>query len=98
MPRDLKVLDEDKKIYVERKKRYGDHLHGHKNLGLLWTGLLQNHYGIRLAHPIPASLAELMMAANKLNRAAVNPKWKDNYHDGRIYLTLAEDAASKEKR
>jgi len=77
-----------------RSLRYGpDHKAGHGNLGLMWTGLLQNHYGIQLAHPIPAHLVEIMMALNKANRVAVDPQGLDHYVDGRAYFAMAEEAA-----
>ena len=90
------MKNHDKKIRASRASRYGDHVAGHRNLGLLWTGILQNHYGIRLAHPLPAHLVETLMACNKLNRIAVDPKGRDHYADGRIYITMAEEAARKE--
>jgi hypothetical protein len=90
------VEKSDAEIRAERSKRYGDHVPGHQNLGMAWTGLIQNHYGIRLPHPLPAFLVELMMVASKANRAAVNPAGRDNYKDGRIYFAMAEEAASKE--
>lgn len=82
-----------KKIKAEREKRYGSHLKGHKNLGLIWTGLLQNHYEIELPHPLPGFLVEAMMAANKLNRIATDSSHKDSYDDAKIYISLAQDSA-----
>lgn len=77
-----------------RSARYGrDHVAGHRNLGLEWTGILQNHYGIQFEHPIPPHIVELMMVMSKCNRAAVDPNGRDNYVDGRAYLAMAEEAA-----
>jgi hypothetical protein len=90
---------QERRVQRERARQYGDHVHGHANLGLLWTALLQNHYGIQLSHPVPASLAELMMAANKLNRAATpTPGHPDDYRDAAIYVRLSEDAKRQERR
>jgi len=86
----------EERIRKDRTSRYGDHVAGHRNLGLAWTGLIQNHYGICLAHPLPAHLVEIMMAANKANRIAINPSGRDHYNDGRIYISMAEEASEQE--
>jgi hypothetical protein len=85
-----------KAVRRERGRLYGDHVRGHGNLGLMWTGLLQNHYGIVLPHPIPAHLAEAMMVCNKLNRIAVSPQHEDNYTDAVAYVQMAEEAYERE--
>ena len=77
----------------ERTAQYGPATFGHANLGLYWTGILQNHFGIELDHPIPAHVVLLMMAASKINRAATpTPGQEDDYIDGKNYLQLAEEA------
>lgn len=87
----------EKQIRRNRSRQYGDSTAGHRNLGLAWTGLLQNYYGIELPRPIPARIVLLMMAASKANRAAVpRAGQEDDYQDGRIYLELAEEAQRKE--
>lgn len=42
-----------KKLEAKRGEVYGDPALSHTNIGLAWTGLIQQHYGITLAHPIP---------------------------------------------
>ena len=80
-------------VQRKRSKQYGDATAGHRNLGLEWTGILQNHYGITLDHPIPSHVVLLMMAASKINRAATpTPGQPDDYVDARIYLNLAREA------
>lgn len=82
------------RVLKERAEQYGDATTGHENLGLAWTGLLQNHYGIQLDHPIPADVVLLMMAASKANRAARGLKLlDDNYDDGANYFDLAGETA-----
>lgn len=86
----------DEQVLAERAKQYGDATLSHKNLGLEWTGILQNHFRIELPHPIPAHVVLLMMAASKMNRAATpTPGQPDDYADGRIYFSLAEQARGK---
>jgi len=83
-------------VRADRERQYGDATTGHTNLGLAWTGLLQNHYGIVLDHPLPAHLVLLMMSASKANRAARGLMHiEDNYVDGAIYFNLAGEAALK---
>lgn len=83
------------KIREERGATYGDATLGHHNLGLCWTGILQNHFKTELPWPIPADVVLLMMAALKLNRAAIDRGGEDHYADGRIYIELAAEAAEK---
>ena len=91
------LSEADAKVQAERAKQYGDATFGHGNLGLIWTGLIQNHYGVKFDHPIPASLVLVLMAAAKANRAALPaPVQPDDYADGRIYFSLAEEARIRE--
>ena len=73
----------------ERGKVYGDPTLSHENIGLAWTGMIQQHYGIRLAHPLPAHIVELMMVQFKAQRSA-RVYHPDNYVDLRAYLRFAE--------
>jgi len=34
------------RIITERGKQYGEPTFNHRNIGLAWTGLIQQHYGI----------------------------------------------------
>jgi hypothetical protein len=74
----------------ERSKIYGDPFHSYQNIGIAWTALLQQHYGITLDHPIPASLAAQMMVALKMQRATC-VYHGDNYIDAHAYAKFAED-------
>lgn len=75
----------------ERGKIYGEPHLSHENIGLAWTGLLQQHYGVRLHHPIPAYLVELMMSSFKVHRSA-RVYHPDNYVDLKAYASFAEHA------
>jgi hypothetical protein len=90
----------DKEVRDQKEAEYGDSYEGHRNLGIVWTGLLQNHFqGLRLPATIPPDVVMLMMAAAKINRAVTSNKTKqDNFVDGRNYLTLAEEAQEKKER
>lgn len=81
----------EQRVLDDRKKSYPDANAGHTNLGLAWTGLIQNHYGIVLKEPLPAELVLLMMAASKANRCAVASR-EDDYIDLRNYARLAKEA------
>ena len=75
----------------ERGKIYGEPHHSHRNIGLAWTGLIQQHYGITLEHPLPDFVVELMMSAFKIHRSA-RVYHPDNYVDLRAYAAFAEHA------
>ena len=79
---------------AERGKIYGDPSLSHQNIGLSWTGLIQQHYGIKLDHPLPDWMVELMMVAFKVHRAA-RVYHADNYVDAKAYLKFAEEDQSK---
>jgi hypothetical protein len=76
---------------AERGKIYGDPHDSHENIGLSWTGLIQQHYGIKLAHPLPSSLVAQMMVAFKMQRAT-RVYHADNYVDAQAYARFAEEA------
>lgn len=80
-----------KELMKERGKVYGEPHLSHKNIGLSWTGLLQQHYGIVLDHPIPDYVVELMMVAFKVHRSA-RVFHEDNYRDLEAYAKFAEHA------
>lgn len=80
------------KIREERSKTYGGCKPNHDNLGLVFTGILQQHYQIEMPHPLPGHVVALMMAALKATRAS-NPFGfnADNYLDGKAYFAIAEE-------
>lgn len=78
----------------ERGKVYGDPSLSHHNIGLSWTGLIQQHYGFKLDHPLPDYLVELMMVAFKVHRSA-RVFHADNYLDALAYLGFAEQDQAK---
>lgn len=81
----------DQKLKTLEKKRgrvYGDPAESHTNIGLTWTGLVQQHYGIQLNHPIPNYLVAQMMVTFKMQRSARVFK-ADNYDDAHVYCDFA---------
>lgn len=83
------------KTITERGKVYGDPYQSHQNIGLAWTGLIQQHYGIKLDHPLPASLVAQMMVQFKMQRSA-RVFHADNYIDAHAYTKFAEEFQQKE--
>ena len=73
----------------ERGKVYGQPLASHENIALGWTGLIQQHYGIKLSHTIPAWLVSLMMVSFKAQRSARVYK-EDNFIDLKAYTKFTE--------
>lgn len=77
----------------QRNALYGDPQRSMENLGLLWTGILQDHFQIRLPHMIPSYITSAMMAAFKLGRS-VRPFQKnttEDYTDLRNYLDFSQE-------
>ena len=74
---------------AERGKIYGDPALSHENIALCWTGIIQQHYGMRLPHVMPGWLVELMMVQFKCQRASrvFHP---DNFVDLHAYANFAE--------
>lgn len=91
---DNKVVNDTIK---ERGKVYGDPFESHKNIGLCWTGLIQQHYGITLEHTVPPELVAQMMVSFKMQRAARVFK-ADNYLDAHAYTDFAEDFQQRNKQ
>ena len=78
----------------ERGRVYGDPSHSHENIGLAWTGLIQQSYGIKLPYPLPDWLVELMMVSFKVQRSA-RVYHADNYIDLAAYAKFAEEDQKK---
>lgn len=99
IPEEIQLEEWERQILHSRNEMYGDGVDGHTNLGLMWTGLLQNYYGMQLPRPIPSHLVLLMMAQNKANRAAlpVQVPRVDDYADLRNYTRIAWMAKSRGK-
>lgn len=75
---------------AERGKVYGPAFESHQNIGLAWTGLIQQHYGIKLSHPVPASLVARAMIALKNQRSSI-VHHADNFIDLGAFTRFAED-------
>lgn len=84
-------------IKAERGRVYGDPIKSHANIGLSWTGLIQQHYGIELDHPIPSWLVNQMMVTLKMQRSA-RVYHKDNYDDAANYSQFANDGQAADER
>lgn len=78
---------------AERGKVYGDPKDSHTNIGLAWTGLIQQHYGIKFDHPIPAFVVALMLVQFKASRSA-KVYHADNFIDAHAYVKFADDFQS----
>jgi hypothetical protein len=79
---------------AERGKVYGDPQSGHANIGLSWTALLQQHYGVSLPHPLPDYVVAQMMVCFKMQRACRVYK-DDNYIDAHAYTRFADQFQQK---
>jgi len=93
----VQLPEEEAEILKDRAAAYGDASITHANLGLYWTGILQQHFGIELDHPVPADVVLLMLAANKINRAVLPTSGKlDDYVDLRNYAHLGWEARKEQ--
>lgn len=77
------------RIKAARGKVYGCPQESHENVGLGWSGLIQQHYGITLDHPLPSFLVNQMLCTLKLQRATRVFR-QDNYDDLKNYVAFAE--------
>lgn len=76
-------------VIAERGKVYGDPDLSCHNIGLEWTGMIQQHYDMKLDHPLPNWMVSLMLTVFKAHRAC--RVWhEDNYTDAKAYLKFAE--------
>ena len=83
------------KTIQERGKIYGDPALSHQNIGLCWTAAIQQHYQIKLDHPLPDWLVELMMVQFKVQRSC-RVFHADNFVDAKAYLKFAEADQQRE--
>ena len=89
---DQETLD----MLEEKSKVYGDPIVFHRNLGVVWSGLLSHYLG-QTVKPIPAHVVANMMLVFKSMRVVHDSKYhKDSYKDIKGYATIAEGAHSLE--
>ena len=95
----MELNEKDQAIFDNRDEKYGPFIPMHRNLGLIWAGIIQNHFNIELPGSLPAHLVLLMLAASKINRASLEKITDDDdsFADARIYMQLAKEAKEKEK-
>lgn len=84
-----------KKVTRQRGKIYGRPEDSHRNIGLVWSGMIAQHFDIVLK-PLPAYLVAQMFVAFKMVRATRVYR-KDNYIDALAYLQFAEKLQPKRK-
>lgn len=77
-------------IIAERSEVYGDPDLGFTNIGLHFTALIQQHYGMVLPHPIPNWMSALMLATFKGHRCA-RVFSEDNFIDWDAYRKFVYD-------
>lgn len=93
----MDLNEEEYAIWKDRNIVYGDSTVANTQLGLIWTAMIQQHYGIELPHPIPADLALLLQAGMKLCRLARKPDHEDSQKDALVYMKLASKATRQLK-
>ncbi len=87
----MELNEEQQRLHAQRMVEYGsDGVNNLRNVGLMWTGILQAEYGIILEHPIPNHIVACMMSAMKISRVAQGIYKEDNYDDAACYLTIAQ--------
>lgn len=96
---DVKSHQQRTKVMNDRTKVYGPSGPLHRAVGLMWTGILEAHYGIKLPHAVPAHVVALCNASVKLCRASHDASFhEDNYVDGHNYLDIAYDTDNRNKK
>jgi len=90
-------MQTDAQILKERGKQYGDPETVYAGFGKAVCNLVDiaraNQGDVNYAH-----LGLMVMDALKLFRSVSNPNHRDNYQDGRNYLTLAEQSIKRKGR
>ena len=87
----MEMTNSQKEIHEKRMKEYGsDGTNNLRNVGLMWTGILQAEYGIEFDKPIPNHIVACMMSAMKISRVAQGEYKEDNYEDAIVYLHIAQ--------
>ncbi len=77
-------------IRREREARYGNPIINHRAACYALTGLLENHYQIKLPHPVPAHIAALFQICTKVTREAYRHT-PDNAVDVHNYIDIAAE-------
>lgn len=88
----IKQLSEEdrlKALEEERGKVYGKPRASHRNIGLSWTAIIQQYYGIELPHPIPDHVTAKMMVAFK-NQRGLRVWHPDSGDDLRVYADFGD--------
>ena len=85
----------EQRVREQRGQLYGDPTPQHRDIGIIWTGILQSYYrehDLELPEPIPSHVVCLMMAALKIERAALPFKFsEDDYVDAKNYLDFSAE-------
>lgn len=84
----LRLLKRVRATQADRQDAYGDIATSGRDTGLIWTAILQTHYGIVLPHPIPAHVVQLMMAGLKVVRCSLPTPVEDSWLDLVSYSLL----------
>lgn len=84
------------KIRQDREKFYGNPTYNMDTTAAMLTGLLENHFQMKLPHVIPGHIWALALVAMKLNRAAFALN-EDNYDDAINYLRIAAERQRAQK-
>jgi uncharacterized Zn finger protein (UPF0148 family) len=85
-------------IRREREADYGDKLTNFRTLGCQITGILEQHYNIKLPHPVPPSIAALILVEVKTNRIARPQAKQDSFDDAVNYINIVEELRREERK
>jgi hypothetical protein len=85
-------------IKADRSKRYGNPEPAHRAVGLVWAGLLSNHFQMHIP-PIPPHVVAYMMSSMKHVRCVApnDVKTKDSHVDSIIYADLGYEMDLREE-
>ena len=80
-------------IREDRQHIYGDPAFSNHNLGLMWTGILQDHFQVHFPNGIPSYVVATMLACLKIGRSVrpFNKPDNDDYVDMENYMDFAEE-------
>jgi hypothetical protein len=85
------LTKKQQRIHNQRTKDYkSDGVTNLRDIGLIWTGILQEFFHTELPVVIPTHIVAVMMAAVKLSRIAGGVYKDDNYIDAIVYLEISQ--------
>ncbi len=90
-----RFTEDEAAIVADRDAHYGSLLINHTTAGMMWSGMINQHFQQLVLPPLPPDLVALMMAALKVNRLCRDIKHDDSLVDALNYLKIARTVSEQ---